>query len=168
MTTVAYRSGVMACDSCWTHYESVDTLTTKIRRLSSGAIIGQAGDNDARFFDKLLDKVKSPAGLPTYAELAQVRQNFTGLLVFPSGRIFKLSTTFISPENWDENLDDEIGVWEVSTPFAAIGSGKELAVGAMAAGKAAKDAVAIACRYDIHSRLPVHSVFLKPPPKKRR
>jgi hypothetical protein len=159
MTTVAYKDGLMACDSCWTCDDVVDTLTSKIVRLSSGALLGQAGDNDARAVERLLDKVKTPAGLPSRDDILKIRLDYMGLLVLPRGRIFKVSMTHSSEANWNAEFKDDVGVWEIGG-FAAIGSGRLLAIGAMAAGKSAQEAVRIACRYDINSRPPVYTVKL--------
>lgn len=149
MTTIAYRDGVMACDSCWTYGGTVDVLSTKITRLSSGALLGQSGQNDARSVVALLDRVKTPAQMPTYEALLERRVLFLGLLVLPKGRMFKVATTHVPTTMWDDEFDsDDVGIWELSGQFAAVGSGDSLALGAMAAGKSARDAVAIACRFD--------------------
>lgn len=162
MTTIAYKDGVMACDSCWTYGGTIDVLATKISRLANGALLGQSGSNDGRYFEKLLGKVKSPASLPTHEQLREIRQDFLGLLVLPSGKIFKLSTTFITPENWNCEFDpDDVGLWEITGPFAAVGSGGDFAIVAMECGKSAKEAVDIACRFDPNSRGPIHSLSLK-------
>lgn len=160
MTTIAFKDGVMACDSCFSYGNSIDTLSTKIYRLRSGALLGQAGSNDARIFIHLLDSIKKPEALPSYEVLAQMRVGFLGLLVFPSKRIFKIATMFTSPENWTEDNEEDLGVWEVEHRFTAIGTGSDFAVGAMEAGADARKAVRIACKRDMSSRLPVHSLSL--------
>lgn len=163
MTTIAYRSGIMACDSAWTCGGTVDTLTTKIERLSSGALLGMAGQNDGRALTAMLDKAKTPAGLPSYEAIMNLRASLMGLLVLPKGKIFKIETTVLSAENWSEdNPDGTFGIWEITGPFAAVGSGGDCALAAMEAGKGAVDAVRIACKYDINSRPPIHQMALKP------
>jgi ATP-dependent protease HslVU (ClpYQ) peptidase subunit len=163
MTTIAYKAGVMACDSAWTCGGTVDTLTTKIERLSSGALLGMAGQNDGRALSALLDKVKTPAQLPDYETIMNLRASLMALLVLPKGKIYKIETTVVSPENWSEDSPDgTFGLWEITGPIAAVGSGGDLALAVMEAGKGAKDAVRIACKYDINSRLPIHTMTLKP------
>jgi hypothetical protein len=159
MTTVAYRDGSMACDSCWTYGGTVDTLTTKIVRLSGGGLLGMAGQNDGRAVQALFDKVKTPGQMPSYEAIMTLRADCLGMLVLPKGRVYKISTTIISPENWDGEMDD-FGLWEISGPFAAIGSGGDMALVAMDCGKSARDAVRVACKYDPNSRPPVHVVDL--------
>jgi hypothetical protein len=45
-------------------------------------------------------------------------------------------------------VEEKLIEWSVNAPFAAAGSGVELALGAMAAGASAVDAVRIAARFD--------------------
>lgn len=156
MTTIAFKDGVMASDSCWTSRGDVQyTSLSKIRRLSSGALLGQAGTNDCREMDSLLDKIKQPSKLPTRDVIANLKLDFIGLLAFPRGKLFMVS----SREN-PSDYNDEIGIWECNRGFATCGSGGDIALGALAAGKSAREAVAIACKFDINSRLPVHVVSL--------
>lgn len=169
MTTIAYKAGVMACDSCWSYSGRVDTLQRKIVRLKSGALLGQSGANDARDVLALLQNVKTAAQLPSLEALLSVRADFMGLLVVPSGRIFKIATTFISPDNWDSTMDGEdLGAWEINAPFAAVGSGGDLALVAMDCGKSAVQAVEKACKYDMNTRGPVHTFDLKQATKRKR
>lgn len=160
MTTIAYKDGIMACDSAWSYDDLIDASATKITRLSSGALLGEAGENDSRHIQKIFDKIKTPASLPSRDDMLKIRMDYMGLLVFPKGRIFKICIAHASESNWDKDFKEDVGIWEVNLPFAAVGSGKALALGAMAAGKSAKEAVRIGCRFDINSRLPVHTVSL--------
>ena len=56
-------------------------------------------------------------------------------------------------------------MWEITEGFAAVGSGSSYAMAAMACGKGAREAVAIACKYDIYSKPPIHVVTLGKKPK---
>lgn len=165
MTTVAFRNGVMACDSCWSYDDAVDTHQPKIKYLTSGALLGSAGDNDSRELEFLFDRVKTESNLPTKAQLLALRVDYLGLLVLPKGKVFKVGSTHISEANWDKGFDEDIGVWEIASEFAAIGTGSRWAMGAMAAGKSAVDAVRIACKFDLNSRTPVYQYPLVQPPK---
>lgn len=159
MTTIAFDGKTMACDSCWTYGGTVDTLSTKIVRLASGGIFGTAGQNDSRAVNALLDKAKTPGQLPSYEAVMSVRADVLGLLVLPKGKIFKIATTIIAPEQWNEDMGD-FGLWEISGPFTACGSGGDLALVAMECGKSARDAVRIACKFDPQSRAPIHAIDL--------
>lgn len=153
ITTIAYRDGIMACDSCWASGGVQTTSMTKIDRLSSGALFGAAGDGDIRAVLALLDKIRSPAKLPTKAEFAATRCEVDGIIAFKTGQVWMLAI-----EKQGEHFDAM--VWPANRNIAGVGSGGELAIGAMAAGKSAAEAVRIACRYDINSRPPVHAVKL--------
>jgi 20S proteasome alpha/beta subunit len=157
VTTVAYKDGILACDSCWTSNSMVDTLSKKITRLKYGVLLGHSGDNDGRAFVKLLNAVKKFEDLPTFAELDAIKIDFLGLLIFPDKRIAKISTSGF------RDRDDDIGVWEIEGSFTAVGTGAEFAIGAMEAGATARQAVLIACKRDINSRPPVWTLSL---PKK--
>lgn len=166
MTTIAYKDGVMACDSCWSYDEGVDTQMTKVRRLSSGALLGSAGDNDSRAIERLLDKCKTPQSLPDRSALMTIRCDYLGILVLPRGRVFKVAATHVSEANWDASFQEDLGIWEVNAPFTSVGSGSRWAMGAMAAGKSALDAVRIACRFDLHSKAPVYHYSISQGAKK--
>lgn len=158
MTTVAYRDGFMACDSCWSSNGVRVISAIKMRRLSSGAILGEAGDGDIRTVVDLLDKAKSYKAMPSRADLAATRTTFGGILVLPNRNGF-----FIDIDILDEGKGDhfQASVEELhDDAIAAIGSGREFALGAMGAGADPATAVAIACGFDIWSALPVHVLEL--------
>lgn len=156
MTTIAYRDGQMACDSCWASDDVVDALANKITRLSGGALYAGSGQADDRSLVAMLDKVKTPAQLPSYEALMALRLDAGALLVLPKGRIYKIGTSVAAPGT----AEFECGLYEIPGPFAAIGSGWIIATVAMDCGKSARDAVRIACKYDLNSRPPVHVVNL--------
>ena len=158
MTIVAYTHRVLAADSCWASNGTIDSLGRKIQKTKSGLVVGQAGDNDCRAIMELLRSIKSPTHLPTTKALMETRCDFLGLCVFPNGRVFKIASSNRLPETLDQ---EDVGVWEIAGfPYAAVGAGQELAIGAMAAGQSARQAVAIACRHNTSCRLPVHSVTI--------
>lgn len=161
MTTIAYRDGVMASDSCVTFGDAIDVLVPKMKRLKSGALLGSAGDNDAREIEAMFDRVKTPRGVPLRPVLLQIRLDYVGLLVLPGGEVFKISTTHASEAHWSDDFADDIGAWQIPDGLAAIGTGGLAARVAMMCGKSPAEAVAIACALDINSRPPVHTLALK-------
>ena len=156
MTTVAYRGGFIASDSCWAMGNTRTTSASKVDRLASGALLGQAGDGDSRAVVALLDKVKTFEKIPSRADLAATRCDFHGILVLPRGEVVIVAIEPIG----DEHHHYDAQVWKANRGYAAVGSGADFALGAMSAGKSAADAVRIACEWDINSRLPVHVVNL--------
>ena len=149
MTTVAYKAGVLACDSAWSDDSRIIGLITKIRRFDTGALYGGSGDGDDRALLNLIYNVSDPNDLPPYDALWEIQADLNALMIFPDGRAFFIYT---GPES--------CGAHPIDAP-AAIGSGKLLAIGAMDAGKSATEAVEIACVRDCHSKGPVHSLALK-------
>jgi hypothetical protein len=154
----------MACDSCWSSLGTQTVSLTKIHRLSSGALLGQAGDNDSRAIIQLLDKIKDPRKLPSRAELANTKVCFEGLLALQKGGVWVIATGKHDSAGYPEDNDDDFGVWPATTMggYAAVGSGSDHALCAMDAGATAKEAVVIACRRNVYCRLPVHVVKLAP------
>lgn len=159
MTTIAYKDGVMAADSKTTEGGYFVTRAKKIHRLASGALLGQAGNVDIRDVIDLLDKTRTEKSLPTREALAKTRCDFRGILVLKNGGVYLID---ITPVQFADTLADwDAQVIEVRERFTAVGSGEQFAIGAMAAGMNAEQAVSIACRYDGASGGPVNAVPLK-------
>lgn len=140
MTTIAVRGGEMAADSRMTH-DGRPTRCVKLFK-RAGAVIGVAGDDGPAlvFVDWYGSAKARPEILVTGAA------DFHALV-----------------------LDDRKRVWlydkwcrgeRITAPFFAIGTGADAATAAMYAGKNARQAVAIACKVDINSGLPV--VYMRP------
>jgi len=170
VTIIAYRAGIMACDSCWASNGTQIVSMIKIKRLSSGALLGSAGDNDSREMERLLDKIKNPEKLPTRQELIALKLSYAGLIAFPRGGVWHIATDKVDSAGYPDDDEEDMGVWPASTMggYAAVGSGADYALSAMDAGANAKQAVEIACRRNIQCRLPVHvrSLFEKPRAKR--
>lgn len=134
----------------------------KIIRLKSGALLGEAGDNDSRAVVKLLQNVKSFEQMPTALELADCRLDYAAIVLFPTGEMAQISI------DWDASatVPYHAGTWLVNRGCTAVGSGAAVAIGAMRAGKSSREAVAIACEVEPNCKLPVHSYELAP--KRRR
>jgi hypothetical protein len=157
MTCIAWRAGWMACDSCWTYGDTQVASLIKIKRLTSGALLGQAGDNDCRAIETLLDRIKDPAKFPSKVELAATKDDFMGLWVLQRGGVYVVSIGRVDETGWPVD-GEEVGIWPAASMggYAAVGSGSDLALAAMDAGASARHAVEIACRRNINCRLPVH------------
>lgn len=164
MTIIAYRYGIMACDSCWATQEGLQEISlTKIRRLKSGGLLGGAGEGDSRDAELLLENVKHPKDLPLRSKLQELRLDWTGLLVLPDGSVWTVATS-----DTPDKKDAEVGICQFNRGFAAVGTGAEIAIGAMAAGKSAFEAVKIVCDWDIHCRPPVHVLRFVPTKRKAK
>lgn len=163
MTTIAYKDGILACDSAWTDdRECVGTLLTKLFVLPGGAVVGEAGDNDSRCVRELLKNVKCIEKLPTAKDLAECKIDYVSIIVFPDGRFAKIMIDHDDKKGWIAQA------WECNRGFIACGSGGEMALGFMGAGKTAAEAVAFTCTWDPNSKLPVHTVDINEIKKKKR
>lgn len=153
MTTIACKDRVMACDSSWTNgSDIVATLANKIVRLSSGALLGEAGDNDSRHVRILLDKVKTFDKMPLSKELAELKLDYAAIILFPNGEMAEILIEYI--KEWRAQA------WKVNRGFAAVGTGSHLAIGHMGAGRSAAQAVQFSCTWDPYSKLPTHVTTL--------
>jgi len=139
MTTIAVRDGIVAADSQETnsHYKQPCHKLYKAKN----AVIGTAGDsfNGMVFVEWYRDRRKAK---PT----TELDRPFECLVVTSS-----------TIEIWNELLVPLV----IHEPFWAIGHGGGIAMGAMAAGASAKEAVEIACRYDLYSIGPVETMAVK-------
>lgn len=156
MTTIAYKAGMMASDACWTLGDAIVTQKNKIHRLPSGGLLGQAGDNDAREMDYFLGRIKVPKSIPTRKALLDLKLDFGGIWVLPSGDVYKVTCR-------EDPLDykDEVGFTPINRKFAACGSGFHFAMGAMQHGASALEAVKISAEFDINTRGPFFQARLK-------
>lgn len=161
MTTIAYKSGFMACDSAWTNDHGVATLLTKMFRLSSGAVVGESGDSDSRHVRALIDKVKSADKLPMAKDLADLKIHYSALIAFPNGELAQIDIW-----HCEDAKEWRAGAYKVNRGYAAVGSGGDLAIGFMGAKRSAKEAVEFACTWDNYSRPPVHVMQVRQPRKK--
>lgn len=150
MTTVAYKGGVMACDSAYTYNDRIISKMTKIRRTAGGCLFGSAGGGDSRELEILVDCIERPEQLPTAEEL-RLNSDQEGLLVFPDGHMFLLIVC--------QGDTDEPGIIDIQGfDGFAIGSGGMLARAAMLQGATAWRAIEIAIQLDINSHNPVHTL----------
>lgn len=156
MTTIAYRDGVMASDSCVTGYGMQEASICKIRRTSAGALVGFSGDADTRAVFALLDKVKNDKQLPDKRAIVDCQTDFAAIIAFSPSNVW-----FIECDE-GENGRYTASVCPANLGFSAVGSGAKLAIGAMLAGKGAREAVALACKVDSYSKLPVHTLSFEP------
>lgn len=134
MTTVAYRDGVVACDTGVTNSGVFVGACAKAGRIGD-LLWGTCGNTAPckAFRDWLVSG--APGECPAFPPGAKAE----GFVVV-DGRI----VTFY-----------DIGPDVITADFYAIGSGATIALGAMAHGASAERAVEIACQLDTSSRAPV-------------
>lgn len=173
MTCIAWRNGIMSCDSCWEHNGTQVVSAIKIHRLASGALLGSAGDNDNRAIIELLDKIRDPKKLPSRGALAETKISFMGLIAFPKGGVWAVASGPTDATGWPGRYDgdeEENGIWPLGTMggYCAVGSGGDYALAAMDGhhSVSAAKAVEVACRRNLNCRPPVWTCKLSPPDSK--
>jgi hypothetical protein len=157
VTVIAFRDGIMAGDRCWNDDQLIVSSARKLRMLS-GKLYGASGDGDDRALVELLMPVQVPSELPTRAQLASLQIDVSALLVFAPR--FPGDTYFPRIFVIEAGKPDDTGIYEVRLPYIAIGSGREVAMGAMAAGADAERAAHIACELVTSCRPPVDTLRL--------
>ncbi len=139
MTCIAVRNGVMAADSQVTH-QSLRTAGEKLFQVGDD-LVGICGDLTAAlvFVDWYADRESRRPDLTQENE-------FEALVLTGEGLTY-----------WTANLRPQT----IRQEFYAIGSGSHLAIGAMARGASAKQAVLIACDWCPNCSAPVVTARLK-------
>lgn len=141
MTTIAFKDGVMASESCQSH-NYIDQVVCRKIYVVKGDTIGLAG--------RLTD---FPKFLKWYREERDGFDDISGssldieeiqALVYSNGKLYE--------------YDDSCIAIPMSGSIAAIGSGSGYAMAALIAGASAEEAVNIACKLDPLSRPPVYSI----------
>jgi hypothetical protein len=148
MSVVAYKDGVMAGDSRgWAgRYKASPGRKRKIHRLKDGSLLG-VSSSQVGMADKFAAWMK--AGGDPDAWKGGRPDTLSALLVRPNGDLFVA-----------EDGIDWTGPMK-GTRMYAIGSGSDFALGAMVAGKTAKEAVKIACGLCAYCAVPVHTLRRK-------
>lgn len=131
MTTIACNKDVMAADSQATA-SNRSSKVIKIFRVN-GDIIGYSGTaEDGLIFAEWYKNKTSPPELDS---------DFGALVLTGDGTIYEYGSKLMK--------------MEVLEDFYAIGSGSDIAMGAMSAGADPKQAVKIAARFDVYTGEPV-------------
>jgi ATP-dependent protease HslVU (ClpYQ) peptidase subunit len=127
MTTIATDGQTMAGDSLTTAGgQVVFDRSVKVRRMKDGTVIGCSGNvTEITAFVRYMEHKNG--------DRPSVSEEFDALILHPSGKI-----------EWMNNKFEPV---QYLAPMA-IGSGGDLAIGAMMAGASPKRAVAIACERD--------------------
>ncbi len=133
MTTIAYRDGIMAADSrAYSGDKTPIGFKAKIHRLADGTLFGVSTTSVGG--DQILRRWIE-AGCPVVAGDALKPESFMALMVKPDGTVWYANNNL----EWSGPLLAE---------FWAIGSGEHFALGALAHGASAEEAVAAAIRLD--------------------
>ena len=147
MTTAVYRDGVLAADSVVFDRDCYCGDVVKVRK--SGLYLMTAAGSLAcvlKFFEWV------ERGRPeTKDDRPRLSSDFEGLCVNSCGDIMWYG-------------EDLIGQ-PIKSPYIAIGSGFKIAMGALAMGATAQQAVEVCCDLDAYTRRPVVACSIKDLPR---
>ena len=155
MTTVAARNGIMACDTMMKTSGNRLSFDGKIVR-GSDFLLGMAGDVDIMI---AVRKLLEGASFEYFGTIEFQGEWHT---LVGDRQTEDLSTLLMHKNElyflgWTHGSLIPCG-----TPFWAIGTGMDFAIGAMASGMSASAAVNVAATYDVNSSLPVRIEYLYP------
>lgn len=135
MSTIAYANGQLAADrlAFLGRYEAAHATKRKIHRLEDRRLVGISTSvvGAASMLMRWIEEGEDPAS-PLFEKTAP--DEFSILIVDPDGTL-----TYYDDSLWPQHPTASI---------FAIGSGRSYALGAMAAGKTAEEAVLIAAHFD--------------------
>lgn len=140
MTTIAYRDGVMAADTAsWDSNGVYFGRLRKLTRLDDGRVLGGCGS--ASMVLRVVNWLNGGGDKPVPDD-EKPADRFQAIIAAPSGLV-----VYVDPSLTE--IECHPG------EFTAIGSGREVALGAMAVGASAADAVRAATEFDQGSRPPI-------------
>lgn len=137
MTTIVYRNGVLAADSLTTSNGMRVGYAKKVRKIG-GVLVGACGTSSLceRFFDWLRAGLKGD-------DPFRGNDDGNGLVVTPSGHVICFGKHGPSRYCW---------------PYFTMGSGEQIATGALEMGASATEAVAAAISINVMSGGEIQSV----------
>lgn len=140
MTTIAFKDGWLAADTRVSENDIIAGQMTKIVTLPTGEMMAGCGTVSTihECFDWFLRKPRSAK-----SQLPSLYEDTSIIIIDAQGRVAEHTASGI--------------VAKIHAPFLAWGTGKDFALGAMAAGKSAAAAIEIACQFDVYSAAPVEA-----------
>lgn len=139
MTTVAYRDGIMAADSCVTYGAIIMPCNiTKVTKFANGSIFAYSGTIELGELLKreLARCIHEQDGILPDCDIDRQDNAFSAAIVQPDGEVL-----FHEGRTWIQ----------MDVPYFALGSGKDYAYAAMYLGASAEQAVKCACTLDLNS-----------------
>lgn len=151
MTTIAYRDGILAADSLVSGEMVRWGSMTKLTKAPSGWIGAACGDAGAAsefawWMENLLPS--DNYGTPVFS-VPELKDPVDGLLITDKGKIWC----------WTGRPR----FFHLEADFTAIGSGSKIAMGAMAMGATAEQALAVAAQFDVYTGGKIETLSIRSP-----
>lgn len=135
MTTIAYRDGVIAADTLACSGNLADLFVAKIAA-RAGVLAGATGTSAMCMAFRDWFRRGMVGDPPSPVNPADKDDGYTGV-IFPGANVVLM---------WND-----AGWLKAEAPYYAAGSGREIALGALAVGASAEEAVRAASRHDTHT-----------------
>lgn len=129
MTVIAWKNGIIAADRCSCRGDTRFEVQ-KLHRIH-GAVVAGTGATD--YVEAMLHWWRGGADPAAFPEKYQSTPDYAILVVAKDGHVCTYDRT-------------PFPIW-LRGPYGAMGSGREFAIGAMAAGATAEEAVMIAAKH---------------------
>lgn len=143
MTTVAYRDGVLAADSLISRCGNDAGRSTKVRRVGDLLV---AGCGTTSLIQRFISWVVG--GMKGHPPTLQIGESTACVVA-------------IHPDGWIVEWNGDHPPDMIRAPFAAWGSGADIALGAMGFGASAREAVAVAAKIDHNTGGEVQSISVR-------
>lgn len=159
MSTVTIRDSVMASDSCSAAGGVRLFNMNKIWRLAGGCLVGICGDADSESLLRII--ADGEEGILQGITLSRDELDDCGV----AGEALVLTPTeSVHYIQCGKKFCDHVLAMpaNISEPYFAIGHGKEIALGAMAFGASAEEAIECAALHSISTIVPVRRLLLHP------
>lgn len=162
MTCVVFDGKTLASDSMVSYTTGEFSHSAKkLYRLASGALLGTAGDSDARDVIKLLQSVTSEADIPERKILVETRTEGSFLLVLPNKEVYTIDIAM---------RDETFDVWMASVDRVpsryAIGHGSPFAMTVLDIGGDSEQAVKAAIKRSLFCGGKIQTLTLGPSKQK--
>ena len=147
MTSIAFVKNTMASDSIITDGCDIVGSVAKIKKVK-GYLIGACGDGDvaAWFLDNFTPDIITKKHRIAPPVSMTKEDEFEGIIVTPKGKIYLYTSKFM--------------LLPISAKYIATGSGQPIALGAMAVGASAIEAIKVCIKHDKNSGGRVQSIKL--------
>lgn len=155
MTTIAYNKGMLAVDSQVTHGHVNVPGPFKKLYIFPGLVFSYTGDVSVGTY--ILEFVKQYYDVLATNNMPAVDINFERF-----GKEGPPDTTFVlMTKTKCYTFGTEMVMQDITKGPACFGTGSSMAYAALVLGKTAKEAVAVACKLDTNSKLPVRWIEMK-------
>jgi hypothetical protein len=143
MTTIVYKNGVLAADSLVCYGDKRYGLATKIFETSENIFGGAGCLMHNTFFQKFINGEDIDKEL--FKSISE--SGFDGIVINKKTKEVTIYDQFLTPEN-------------VNAEFYCLGSGADIARGALSMGATPREAIECASKYDLYTNNDIQELII--------